>query len=219
MELYKCLINPIHKYKIDNNMLKTKIIKLFVSCFILLGATIGFSQDFKERGTIEELVDQNVPGYKILDYESGHLNSDTLPDLIAFYDYDRYNPSFNRDSLENPFDRPLLLYLGQPDGTCLLAKRNDKVVLCYDCGGQWGDPFDGITINNGYFTLSHHGGSREKWSLFITFKYSPEEKNWFLHSSGDEPFSVHEPNKVYSDMDTVKDFGITPFEEYNSNLF
>jgi hypothetical protein len=181
---------------------------------VALAPNQGYSQDFIEYGTIEQIVSQNVPSLKIFYHKIGNLNRDSLPDLVAIYDYNRENANSDTESLDNPLDRTMLLYVGLPDGKLQLAKRNDRAVLCSNCGGQLGDPFDGITIKNGFFTLEFSGGTAFRWSRFVTFKYSKEERNWFLHRDGGETFTIHNPDIVNHYMETTADFGVISLDMF-----
>lgn len=60
---------------------------------------------------------------------------------------------------EDPVKRPLYILTGQSDQSYKLAAKNDNVVYCVNCGGIMGDPFSGIAIKNGYFSVEHYGGS------------------------------------------------------------
>jgi hypothetical protein len=108
-----------------------------------------------------------------------------------------------------------LILLGQADKTYKLAARNDNTVYCVDCGGAFGDPFDGISIANGNFSINHYGGSSWRWTRFITYKYSPADKNWYLFRDGGDSFHASEPEKVKTTIKTVKNFGKVAFEKFD----
>ena len=78
-----------------------------------------------------------------------------------------------------------------------------------------GDPFMGIKIKNGYFSVEHYGGSSWRWTRIITYKYSKQDKEWFLHKDGSESFHASEPQKVETKIKTTKDFGQIKFEEFD----
>jgi len=152
-------------------------------------------------------------GYIALDVTKGDLNRDAYPDAVmVLYKKGEEKTS---DIISHPEKRPLLVLLGQADKTYKLATRSDNAVYCVDCGGQMGDPFTGITIKNGYFSVEHYGGAAERWSRIVTFKFSPADKGWFLHKDGHEYFDATNPEKVTSDIETVKNFGKVPFQKFN----
>ena len=98
-----------------------------------------------------------LKGYEVLDITKGDLNRDAYPDaiMVLFKKGERETS----DVIEHPEKRPLLILIGQANKSYKLAARSDNAVYCVDCGGQMGDPFTGITIKNGYFSVEHYGGS------------------------------------------------------------
>lgn len=59
-----------------------------------------------------------------------------------------------------------------------LWHESQGAVLPSKHGGGMGEPFDGITIENGCIVIRHSGGSRSKWSY--THRYRYQNNNWFL---------------------------------------
>lgn len=41
------------------------------------------------------------------------------------------------------------------------------------------NPYSGLTIKNGYFSVEHYAGSAWRWTRIPTFKYSKAENDWF----------------------------------------
>jgi hypothetical protein len=151
--------------------------------------------------------------YEVLDSISGDLNLDNYTDLILILKkHDEENTS---DVIENPEKRPLLILIGKDNGGYELAAKSNTTVYCYNCGGMMGDPYQGVTINNGYFSVEHYGGSAWRWSRIITYKFSKSDNHWFLHRDGGESFHVSEPEKSESNMRTKKDFGKIKFEDFD----
>ena len=179
--------------------------------FVIL-STQSYSQEFPQTITKDSLF-KNIPSeYAILDSASGNLNRDEYRDLLIVFR--KNNESETSDVIDNPVDRPLLIYLGKPDGKYHLTARNDKAVLCYGCGGMWGDPHEGLAIKNGYFTLENYGGSAWRWSRYITFKYSEKDSKWYLHKDGGDSYHANDPENVETNIKTVDDFGIIEFEVF-----
>jgi len=54
-------------------------------------------------------------------------------------------------NLSDEIVRPLLILLGKKGGGFSLYARNVSVFLCRNCGGMFGDPFEGITIKGQVF--------------------------------------------------------------------
>lgn len=172
---------------------------------------MAYNQDMK---VLPPALAPFVPeGYTALDTTSGDLNLDTYPDMTLVLK--KNGEETTSDVVEHPERRPLLLLLGQGEGTYKLAARNDNAVYCIDCGGMMGDPFMDVVIKKGYFSVEHYGGSGWRWTRTITFKYSPADSTWYLHKDGGDSFHAAEPEKVQTTVRTTKDFGKVPFEQYN----
>jgi len=154
-------------------------------------------------------------GYTAIDTLSGDLNLDEYNDMLLVYKKNGEDTTSN--SIENPEKRNLLILIGQPDNTYKLVAQNKNVVYCIDCfGGTMGDSFMGLVIKNGYFSIEHYGGSVWRTARTITFKYSKNDQNWFLHKDGTESFSAtDESEKKSIEIKTKKDFGIVPFEKFD----
>ena len=150
-------------------------------------------------------------GYKLLDATTGDLNLDALPDKVLVLQ------KLNADTatMGDTINRPLLLLLGQPNQRYKLAARNDRAVMCSGCGGMMGDPYQGITIKKGYFSLEYYGGSGWRWTHISTFKYAPADKQWYLYREGGESFHAADPEKVETHIGTVRDFGRIAFPDYD----
>jgi hypothetical protein len=151
--------------------------------------------------------------YSVLDTVSGDLNLDKINDYILVLKKNGEDTLSN--VIDNPERRPLLILLSDKNNKLKLAKRNDNTVYCIDCGGIMGDPFMGITIKNGYFSVEHYGGSAWRWTRIVTYKYSKQDNEWFLHKDGSESYHTSEPEKVESNIRTTKDFGKVKFEEFD----
>lgn len=74
--------------------------------------------------------------------------------------------------------RIVLLLVRGADGQLHKMAENDKLVPCAKCGGIAGDPFAFARVQRGSFEIATGGGSRERWSNFYTFTYSPARMAW-----------------------------------------
>lgn len=152
-------------------------------------------------------------GYAVLDATQGDLNRDATPDwLVVLHRPDEQKIS---DVLNHPTKRPLLLFVGGAGGTYTLAARSDNAVYCVDCGGMMGDPFMRLAIKKGYFTVEHYGGSAQRWTRFVTFKYDPAARTWLLHRDGREQFHALDPEHGTTTTATTKNFGRVPLAKFD----
>jgi hypothetical protein len=152
-------------------------------------------------------------GYTVLSIDSGDLNMDSLTDFLLVLRKNGEDTISNEN--DHPVTRPLLLLIMDEDKKLRLAARNDKTVFCYECGGMMGDPFSGVSIENGSFSIEHYGGSAWRWTRTITYRYSTEFKEWFLYQDNSESFHVSEPDKIKIDVRASKEFGKVKFQEFD----
>jgi hypothetical protein len=159
--------------------------------------------------TLPQNINQFVTdGFEVLDTASGDINLDGILDLlIILKDKDEHKKGDEK--------RPLLLLIRNKENKLSLSYRNDNVVYDISSGGVFGDPYEGITIKNGYFSIEHYGGSNWRWTKIITFKYSKSDNNWYLHRDGGESYHTSKPEKAETKVKTTKDFGKVTFEDYN----
>jgi hypothetical protein len=152
-------------------------------------------------------------GYTVLDAARGDLNRDAVPDwLVVLHRPDEAKTS---DVVSHPTKRPLLLFVGSVGGTYTLAARADNAVYCVDCGGIMGDPFMGLAIKKGYFTVEHYGGSAQRWTRYVTFRYEPASRTWLLHRDGSEHFHALDPEHGTTTATTAKNFGRVPLATFD----
>jgi hypothetical protein len=186
--------------------------KNFLFVTVLLFACLSaFSQVNKN---ISKAIAVHIPkDYQILNTTTGNLNMDKLPDVIVVLKSPQEDTATD---MEHPIRRPLLILFGNTNNTYTLAFRNDKTVYCSSCGGVIGDPFTGISIKNGYFTVEHYGGSSWRWTNYITFKFNLSDKHFYLHRIDATSFHASEPERVERKVETKKDFGTTDFINYDA---
>jgi len=112
--------------------------------------------------------------------------------------------------------RPLLVLVNGGDGKLREAARNERVVLCSNCGGVMGDPFVGIEAGAGSFTVMHYGGSSWRWSSSVKFAYSRKDRAWQLVRVEESNFHTSDPDKEKIEVATPpKDFGKIDFKDFD----
>lgn len=150
-------------------------------------------------------------GYELLDFAEGDLNADTKKDAILILKKEGED-SIMADELARPF----LLLLRQPDGKLFLTKRNDSLVMCRNCGGIWGDPYEGLEIKKNSFIISFYGGSSWRWGYNYTFTYNATAKDWFL--TREQQISYHN-TEAELDLNPciieADELGIVPLDKFN----
>jgi hypothetical protein len=73
--------------------------------------------------------------------------------------------------------RILVILAGDSSGYKLSA-QSATVLLCRNCGGVFGDPYDGISAEGNVITVSHYGGSSMRW--FYRWKFRFQKNDWYL---------------------------------------
>ncbi|WP_051666539.1 hypothetical protein [Pedobacter sp. R20-19] len=192
--------------------MKTPLFIFTLTHFLIANLSNPFQTD--DHVQVPTALKKYIPkGFDALEMAKGDLNRDAYADIILVLK--KRGEEKTSDVINHPEKRPLLILLGQADKTYKLAARSDNSVYCVDCGGMMGDPFTGITIKNGYFSVEHYGGSGQRWTRIVTFKYLPAEKNWFLFKDGGERFHATAPEEVKTEVKTVKNFGKIPFQKFD----
>ncbi|HET6889580.1 MAG TPA: hypothetical protein VFH31_00645, partial [Pyrinomonadaceae bacterium] len=116
-------------------------------------------------------------GTKAIALEKGDLNGDRREDFILVLE--KENPAKDQDDF--PVNqRPLLILLRGADGKLSSAKRNERIIMCSQCGGVFGDPFEGVVVGRNTFSVEHYGGSNWRWQYSYKFNYSRIDKTWQL---------------------------------------
>lgn len=132
-------------------------------------------------------------GTKAIALETADLNGDKREDFILVLE--KENPAKD----ENEFavnERPLLILLRGVDSKLTLAKRNDQIIMCSQCGGVFGDPFAGVVAGRNTFSVEHYGGSNWRWQYSYKFNYSRIDNTWQLVRVQEVTFHTFEPNKA-----------------------
>ncbi len=164
-----------------------------LAAIVLAAASLGDVQPFVEKNTTISTV------------ERGDLNRDGLEDIVLVLEPD-----------DPAQPRPLLILVRDAKGKLKLAKRSANAVACKECGGVMGDPFQGITIGKGRFTVEHYGGSAWRWTANYTFAWSRRDQSWQLVRVENHSFHASEPDKVEIVVHTPpKDFGLIDVTEFD----
>lgn len=144
-------------------------------------------------------------GTKAIAVEKGDLNGDGREDFILVLE--RENPAKDKDDF--PINqRPLLILTRGADGRLSETKRNERLIMCSQCGGVFGDPFEGVTVGRNTFTAEFYGGSNWRWKYSYRFNYSRRDKTWQLVRVESLDYHTSNPDKVKTTIHTApRDFG------------
>lgn len=144
----------------------------------------------------------------LLAWEAADLNRDGRPDAILV--------SEARVQEEDDGPRLLQVLLRQPDGKLKVAARSERAVMCRQCGGAFGDPFDGIDTQAGGFTLRHYGGSSWRWREDYRFAWSRRDQTWQLVAVDSLNYHTSDPDKQTAQhARPPRDFGLINLAEFD----
>lgn len=144
--------------------IKKYTILFLIGCAILTGCT-------DKNNNVSEVSDLVPKGWNIVEKVEGDLNKDNIDDIAVVIE----GTSEVEDEASN---RELLIVFGNKDGTYTLSTKAEKTILKADEGGVWGDPFEGISIDNGSLLISFYGGSNWRWYGNYRFRY--QDNDWYL---------------------------------------
>jgi hypothetical protein len=153
-----------------------------------------------------------LPGYEMLDYVTGDINGDSKPDALLVL------KQKGEDSMGADLNRPLIILTRQSTGELKKVLQNDSAVLCYQCGGIYGDPYEGIEIIKNGFEIRFYGGSSWRWANHYTFSFFPQKNTWLLTRQFDLSYHNTEIDETQEETTIEKEeLGDIPFASFNVN--
>lgn len=107
-------------------------------------------------------------GEWVMDRAAGDLNGDGFEDWVVVIE----GPPEEGREEEYPQAGPriLTILLGDGEGGYTQGQSNDRFVRRADQGGTFGDPYEGIQIEDGELEYSAYGGSSWRW--WDTYRFS-----------------------------------------------
>jgi hypothetical protein len=180
-------------------------------------ATSVFALNAQNTEIPSELKPFVKQGYNVLDFAKEDMNADGRPDYILILKTTKEDTM----SFDNPdwdASRPLLLIIRQSNGTLKSVANNSELILCRQCGGVMGDPYQGINTKPGEFTVDFYGGSSWRWSASYTFVYDKVKKNWFMQTHASSYFQSGDPETTMEEStinrDEAGDISLQNFSPY-----
>jgi hypothetical protein len=150
----------------------------------------------------------------LLDQHAADLNGDGRADVVFVVEW------LPKAGDDDDGARTLFVALRQVDGSLKIVKHNDKIVFCRQCGGIWGDPYGGLIVSNGRFSVNHFGGSNWRWSNSFDFAYSRRDSSWQLVSVDEGSFHTSDPEKAKTRRyKPPRDFGKIDIADFDPEHF
>lgn len=146
-------------------------------------------------------------GYTLYETYPGNLNMDEHEDMVVVLNA--------IDTAEEMLNRGVMLVTTDAKGQLTVAAFNPEGAYCPDCGGAFGEPLEGVTIEAGQFTIEHFGGAGWRWTDNPTFKYNDAEGKWYLQEHKKTSMHSGDPENTYEEeIRTTADFGAVDFEAF-----
>jgi hypothetical protein len=138
----------------------------------------------------------------------GDLNKDGKEDIVIVVGSKwEQDENWSEKASDSNVAPRLLIILFRTDSGYVQIAKNDKAILCKDCGGIFGDPFAGIEINKNVLSINHYGGSNWRWGY--THKFRFQDKEFFLIGQTKYSFLAVE------NCEKLNDFAGTKYEDIN----
>ena len=157
-------------------------------CFFVTASfySNGIAQNISDDAVKEQLTKQFKPFLSsketVLDTAAADFNKDGLNDLALVVE-DTSNEEQNRS----------LIILSNTQKGFTVAAKSKAAVLCKTCGGVFGDPYAGISLNKTVLNIYHYGGSNWRWTNNFTFRF--QNNQWELIGiSNDSYFNADDCN-------------------------
>ncbi len=157
--------------------------------FILIPGLTSLAQKTDIPAELKPFI---MPGYEVLDYAKEDMNNDKLPDYILILK-SKEEETMTFDNANWDAGRPLLILTRKTNGSLQAAAINHNLVLCKNCGGVMGDPYQNLNVKPGEFTVDFYGGSSWRWTESYTFRFDKIKKNWFLELHNSSYFQSGDP--------------------------
>ena len=196
---------------------RTRLVKwLFVFAVCLLPASAIAQEEVKVPDEVKPFVEKGTIPIAL---ETGDLNADGRKDLILVLS--EIVPEGPGAYEEGEGERSVLILVRDGGGALTLAGRNDLVALCKNCGGAFGDPFEGVVIKGTQFTVMNYGGSADRWSYSYTFAYSRRDRNWQIVRVEESNFNSLDPKRTMKTRiyTPPKNFGLITFADFDPDNF
>lgn len=153
----------------------------YLFCFVgavVLSSSIN-AQNITDDAVKEKLTKQFKPFLSpkeiVMDTAIADFNKDGLNDLVIV----------SENIVDEEQNRSLIILSNSASGFVVSAKSK-AAILCKTCGGVFGDPYAGISVNKNVLNIYHYGGSNWKWTNNFTFRF--QNNQWELIGISNDSF-------------------------------
>lgn len=127
---------------------------------LILLATVGAITAAQSQSQLNSAtITRYIPAhFHLVETHTVDLDGDGRPDRVLVI----------QDSRDQTGKRTLLILRATPTGFRLDA-RSDRLMLCEQCGGVYGDPLASINVSRKTIVINHYGGSNWRWGISQAF--------------------------------------------------
>lgn len=174
-------------------MLMKYLIILLLAC-----TNMSFAQQFsfpKLPKQVKDLQTITPSKWKTIATAYGDLNRNQAEDIALIMEYNlpitesrAYGD--NETELIKEFQRPRVLavyFKDKKSNQYTLQIQNNNFILRENEGGEIGEPFKGLSIENNNLNLAFEGGGLWRWKLNYQFSY--QNNNWVLIKANNTSYS------------------------------
>ena len=188
---------------------------------VVLTAFVTFNAAAQKTPMPAELKPFVQSGYQALAYGKQDLNGDGLQDYVLILKV-QGEDTISAESPDFEAARPLLVITRKKDKSLQVAVTNNEVVMCHNCGGAFGDPFEELIVLPGGFNLDFYGGAGWRWSEEYQFRYDKLKKTWMFFKQNSTYFHAGDPDKTMQNATITRaeagDISLADFNpEYNTD--
>ncbi|MES2765575.1 MAG: hypothetical protein V4642_06900 [Bacteroidota bacterium] len=148
---------------------------IFIICFLLLKIPLSAAGNYPTiTHSGESLADFIPENYTALDTVFTDFNKDSEVDFALVIEGKDSLIEIRKYITENAenVDKPrILIICFKKDSGYELVEQSNTFILRSSEGGVLGDPFQGISAENGVLEIDFYGGSSDRWSLTYKFQY------------------------------------------------
>ena len=105
----------------------------------------------------------------VLDVCEGDIGNDGTMDIVVILEFEEDYPISSDDYMFAVDHRVTCIFQDNGNETFSCQAKNNALIMNKNTGGVYGDPYAGMTIQNGILTLSHYGGSSDRWGYDYRF--------------------------------------------------
>ncbi len=136
-------------------------------------AIVNETQPTKNNLIVESFQDFVPKDYFLLDSAVGNIDENNTQHIALVC---APNSEKNIDTFIET--NRIIILLQKKNNLLKIIASNDALVLCKSCGGIFGDPYNGVSLNNNILSVSNYGGSAWRWSQNYTFRF--QQESWEL---------------------------------------